>query len=162
MGMMGSGKTSAGQIAARALGVEFFDTDDVVAERMGCSIAQFWGERGEAAFREVEKVATANLATRTAVKATGGGVVLDEDNRRILSESAKVVWLVAQPETLADRLESQQDRPLLASDQPRLDLLVEMLAQRSTLYAEVATHQIDTEGLEIPAVSSVLEEIWRN
>ena len=161
VGMMGSGKTTAGRIAAHDLGVAFLDTDDVIAERMGCSIAQFWGERGEAAFREVEKVATASLAGRAGVKATGGGVVLDEENRHILNESLKVVWLVAEPETLAARIESQEARPLVASEKLDVEVLTEMLGQRSHLYAEVATHQIDTETLDPASVALALEEIWR-
>ena len=163
VGMMGSGKTEAGRVAAKSLGVEFFDTDDVVAERMGCSIAQFWGERGEAAFREIEKVATASLAVRAGVKATGGGVVLEADNRNILTASPKVVWLRAEPETLAARIEGQQDRPLLASaGGSRAGLLKEMLDHRSPLYAEVASHQVNTERLDTAGVALALEEIWRS
>jgi len=159
VGMMGSGKTTAGRMAAQSLKLPFHDTDDIVVERMGCSIAQFWGERGEAAFRDVEKVATASLAGSVGVKAAGGGVVLDEDNRLLLTRSGKVVWLRAEPEQLAARLASHQDRPLLA-EEPRVDVLEKMLEQRSHLYSEVATHKIDTADLDTAEVAAALEQIW--
>lgn len=161
VGMMGSGKTTAGRLAAESLEVAFHDTDDIVVERMGCSIAQFWGERGEAAFRDVEKVATASLATSQGINAAGGGVVLDEDNRRILGQSDKVVWLRAEPEQLVARIESHHDRPLVAAtEEPHLETFETILGQRSRLYSEVATHEIVTEDLTATQVAARLEEIW--
>lgn len=162
VGMMGSGKTTAGRLAAQDLNVRFSDTDDVVVERMGCSIAQFWGERGEAAFREIEKVAMASLAKRDGVKVTGGGVVLDESNRAILRGASKVVWLKAEPEILAQRLSGQQNRPLMASDErPRVEILEHVLTQRAHLYDEAATHYVNTDTLDVSAVAVALEDIWQ-
>lgn len=161
VGMMGSGKTTAGRLAAESLHVAFHDTDDIVVERMGCSIAQFWGEQGEAAFRDVEKVATASLATSQGINAAGGGVVLDGDNRRVLGQSDKVVWLRAEPEKLVARIEPHHDRPLVAAaEEPHLETFETILEQRSRLYSKVATHEIDTEDLTAAQVAARLEEIW--
>ena len=163
VGMMGSGKTTAGRIAAENLDVAFHDTDDVIVERMGCSIAQFWGDRGEEAFREIEKVATADLAERSGVTAAGGGVVLDDDNRSILKRAQKVVWLQADPETLAARVQGRQDRPLVAENGATpLEAFTEMLGERSHLYAEVATHKVNTDAIDSDQVASALEEIWKS
>ena len=163
VGMMGSGKSTAGAMAAEQLVVPFHDSDDVIVERMGCSIAQFWGERGEAAFREIEKVAIASLAEAEGIRATGGGVVLDPENRRILTETGPVVWLRASPEVLANRLRDHSDRPLVeVVDRPHVEVLTAMLAERSALYSEVATHQLDTDDLETAHVAKRVEEIWRS
>ncbi|MEE8376295.1 MAG: shikimate kinase [Acidimicrobiia bacterium] len=162
VGMMGSGKTIAGRMAASRLLVPFGDTDEAVAERMGCSVAQLWGSLGEAAFRDMEKVALVNLAGSEGIVATGGGVVLDEENRRILTESEKVVWLVASPTILEMRLASTVDRPGLVSSQAQtFEFLAELAEQRSSLYTEVATHRISTDSIDVGAVASKIVDIWK-
>ncbi|MCH8971289.1 MAG: shikimate kinase [Acidobacteria bacterium] len=162
VGMMGSGKTTSGELAASRLGVPFRDTDEVVAERMGCSVAQLWGTFGEATFRDMEKVALSNLAGSDGIVATGGGVVLDEDNRRILSESQRVVWLEASPTVLEIRLDSTVDRPGLVSSEIRTaDFLSELLDERLPLYTEVASHRISTDSIDADAVAKEIEDIWK-
>ncbi len=162
IGMMGSGKTTSGELAASRLGVPFRDTDEVVAERMGCSVAQLWGTLGEATFRDMEKVALSKLAGSEGIVATGGGVVLDEGNRRILSESQRVVWLEASPTVLEMRLDSTGDRPGLVSSEIRtVDFLSELLDERLPLYTEVASHRISTDSIDADAVAKEIEDIWK-
>lgn len=161
VGMMGSGKSTAGRLAANRLGVEFHDTDAVVAQRMGCSVAQLWAELGEATFRDLETVALGELASAEGFKSTGGGVVLDARNRSLLKSASKVVWLRASPRTLAKRLEEHSDRPLLAGpQQDHPQLLAKILEERTPLYEDVATDQIDTDPLDTSSVSALLEQIW--
>ncbi len=162
VGMMGSGKTTAGKMAASRLSVSFGDTDEAVSERMGCSVAQLWGSLGEAAFRDMEKLALVNLAGSEGIVATGGGVVLDEESRRILTESEKVVWLVASPTVLEMRLASTVDRPGLVSSRTRtFEFLSELAEQRSSLYTQVATHRISTDSIDVGAVASEIVDIWK-
>jgi shikimate kinase len=162
VGMMGSGKTTSGKLAASRLGVSFRDTDEVVAERMGCSVAQLWGTLGEATFREMEKVALSYLADSEGIVATGGGVVLDEDNRRILSESQRVVWLETSPKVLEMRLDSTADRPgLVSSEIGTFEFLSELLDQRLPFYAEVASHRILTDSIDAGVVAKEIEDIWK-
>lgn len=161
VGMMGSGKTSAGRLAARHLGVEFSDTDEEVARRKGCSIPQLWAELGEAAFRELEKVAVQELATRGGVVATGGGAVLDATNRHTMVTTGPVVWLEATPSVLSARLRHCEDRPLLAvPDRERESVIAQRLEERKKLYAEVATHRISTDHMTVTEVAARIEEIW--
>lgn len=159
VGMMGSGKTAAGRLAASRLGVEFSDTDVVVAERMGCSVAQLWGDVGEAAFRELEKVATALLDRRGGIVSTGGGVVLDPANREILGESGQVVWLRASPSVLSSRIGSNTGRPLMP-ETGRLEVLEALLEERSRFYEEVSAHQIDTDDMDVSEVANAIEAVW--
>lgn len=162
VGMMGSGKTSAGKLAASRLSVPFADTDEQVAQRMGCSVAQLWGTLGETAFRDMEKIALSNLAGSGGIVATGGGVVLDEGNRRLLGESEKVVWLIASPTVLEIRLASTTDRPGLVEAEGRtFEFLSDLAEQRSSLYDEVAGHRISTDSLDVGDVSMKIEEIWK-
>ncbi len=159
VGLMGSGKTSAGARAASSLGVDFYDTDHLVAERMGCSIAQMWGELGEAAFRDLERVVTSAVAGRVGIVATGGGVVLDDENRAVMTGSGRVIWLRADPSVLADRIGPSPDRPLIAETGTEA-ALAEQLVERGPLYAQVASFDIDTNDLDVLEVSDLIEAVW--
>jgi shikimate kinase len=163
IGMMGSGKTTAGTLAASHLEVPFHDTDDFVAQRMGCSVAQMWGNLGETAFREMEKVAVADLGGQDGVIATGGGVVLDEDNRCVLKDDAPVVWLEASLACLQLRLEPTSDRPgLVSAGVSTEEFFAATLESRRSLYAGIANHHIGTDSMSIEEVAAKIEDIWRS
>jgi shikimate kinase len=158
VGMMATGKSSAGRLAAESLRVPFHDTDDVVAEMTGRSILELWSEGGEAGFREAEKDAVRAMASRHGVRATGGGVVLSEENRRLLGKG-EVVWLKASPEVLAARAADHQYRPLLAGDDAGT-VLTRLSEERNPLYQAVATDEIDTDHLTLVEVAQQIERIW--
>ena len=163
VGIMGSGKSSAGRLAAERLSVDFHDTDDVIVERVGSSISQFWGEHGEAAFREVERVVTASLSDFEGIKATGGGVVLDHANREVLSNGEPVVWLKASTESLAARLAEEPGRPLLAGDERSIvDTLSLLRADRERFYLDVSTDVIETDALDAAEVADRLVSLWKS
>lgn len=159
VGMMGSGKTSAGRLAADQVGADFHDTDDVVAARMGCSIAQVWGSIGESAFRDLETVATMTLAGKHAIVATGGGVVLADRNRHLMRESGEAVWLKASPAVLARRLVGTTDRPILSEGVDE-STLGRHLSARAHLYHSVADHEIETDDMSVSQVAAIIGSIW--
>ncbi len=160
IGMMGSGKSAVGSRVAAHFGVRFIDTDAEVSRRTGCSIAQLWGTRGEAAFRAMESAAVAQAAGGdAAVIATGGGVVLDPANVAAMRGSGTVVWLTAPPETLAARAGSGASRPLLADD-PSPSRLALLLEERSSLYAAAADHVVETGSVSLDDVAERIEELW--
>jgi len=143
VGMMGSGKSTVGRLLAERIGVPFCDTDEVVCEEVGTTIAEIFATMGEEAFREMEPVALAACVARSGVVATGGGVVLRESNRLLMSSNnVRVVWLDATLEGLAARLEGDSERPLLGDD--TRGALVDLDRQRRPLYAQVASIRIDT------------------
>lgn len=160
VGMMGSGKSSAGSLAASRLGVEFVDTDEVVANRAGTSIADFWEERGETGFRELEKMVVTELAGKRGIIATGGGVVLDGANRETMRNSGVVIWLDASPPVLFERVGSGFGRPILGAGEEPLTVLRRVLRERQRLYAETADQKIVTDGLDVSATASRIEDIW--
>lgn len=94
VGMPGCGKSSIGRLAAERAGRAFYDTDDLVVEMAGCSIPEIFAAQGEAAFRDLEAKAVAQAAReRGGVIATGGGVLLREENRRALRQNSRIVYL---------------------------------------------------------------------
>ncbi|MGD2059854.1 MAG: shikimate kinase [Acidimicrobiia bacterium] len=160
IGMMGSGKSTVGAAVARRLGLEFFDTDEMVVARAGLSIPKIFETMGEKEFRELEREALSMVPVAGCVAATGGGAILDEENRKVIVASPPVVWLRAKPETLALRVGGGVDRPLLigAGGEERL---ADILDRRSQIYREVATHVIDTDDRASDAVVEEVVSLWQ-
>ncbi|MEZ5461004.1 shikimate kinase [Dokdonella sp.] len=146
IGPMGAGKTSIGRRLAARLELPFIDLDLAFEERAGVSIALTFEIEGEAGFRKRESALLAELVRhRGIVLSTGGGAVLDENNRKLLRDNGFVVWLDADVETQLERLHADRKRPLLAASDR--DERLRMLArQRNPLYAEIADLRITASG----------------
>jgi shikimate kinase len=144
VGLMGAGKTTAGRQLATELGKTFHDTDHEVERRTGVRISVIFDIEGEAGFRAREKQVVDQL-TRLAnvVLATGGGAVLDVDNRRHLAERGVVVYLHGQPRDLWYRTRHDKSRPLLQNTDA-MEKLLNLYQLRDPLYREIADIVIDT------------------
>jgi shikimate kinase len=162
VGLMATGKTTVGTRVAAELHRPFFDSDEMIEEKTGHTVAQLWAEGGEPAFRDLEaKVFVDALdSAPPAVIAAAGGVVLREENRTRLHQAAargaEVVWLRANPELLAARTQPGDHRPLLDGDP--LGVLRRMATDRQALYEDVATRVIDVDG---QSVDAVVQEVLR-
>jgi len=144
VGLMGAGKTTAGRQLAAELGKTFHDTDHDVERRTGVKISLIFEIEGEAGFRVREKQVVDQLTQlANVVLATGGGAVLDADNRRHLAERGLVVYLHGQPKDLWHRTRRDKSRPLLQETDP-LQTLHNLYLQRDPLYREIADIVIDT------------------
>lgn len=131
---MGSGKSTVGRALAESLDVPFADTDSMLERRIGRRIPQLFDMFGEATFRDHETSVLQNIEEDNGVLATGGGIVLREQNWKELHRLGVVLYLDVDADVLADRLErSNRKRPLLASDDWR-EKLTRMLADRRPLY----------------------------
>ena len=140
--------------------MSFFDTDEVVARRVGCGVAEFWGTRGEAAFRNMEAAALKTVADGDgSVNATGGGAVLSEANCNLMRDTGKVVWLRATPATLASRLAQVDSRPLLVEG-ASADTLTQILVDRTSAYSRAAHWEVETDPLDEDAVVQEIEDWW--
>jgi shikimate kinase len=140
IGPMGAGKTTVGKILADELGLEFLDTDREIEERTGADIAWIFDVEGEEGFRKREAAMLDELTARTGVLvATGGGVILLEENRKRLVSRGTVVYLDAPLEQQVERTGHDRNRPLLQDGEPR-QILEGMQAERDPLYREVADH----------------------
>ncbi len=114
IGFMASGKTAVGRRLARRLGYGFLDTDQLIENEIGCTIAQFFEIKGEAAFRHLEtKLADHLSSLRNYVVATGGGILTTPGNLERLQKAGMVIFLKADQEEIIQRLERDVNRPLV-------------------------------------------------
>ncbi|MBI2754072.1 MAG: shikimate kinase AroK [Betaproteobacteria bacterium] len=165
VGLMGAGKSTVGRLLARRLKRSFYDSDHEVERRCGVGIPVIFDIEGEHGFRAREAQVIAELAALDGiVLATGGGVVLDAENRRRLAARGTVVYLHARPADLYDRVRHDRHRPLLANADPLIKL-EELYAQRDPLYREVADLVVNTGKQSAQALVrdllARLEETWK-
>jgi len=159
-GFMGVGKSATGRLLARMLRWSFVDLDDEIEAMAGKAVDRIFAEDGEARFRELESRALARvLPRRRVVLATGGGVLLREENRALLAET-RVFYLYASPEECLRRVRtSSTRRPLLEVADPE-QTARRIYAEREQLY-EVLGQRIETEGRNpeevAQAIAGVLE-----
>ena len=134
-GPPGTGKSTIGKTLARNLKLPFIDLDRVIETDAGMSIPQIMEQQGESTFRDLEAAALTKLANEKAsIVALGGGALLRADNRAFAESHGKVVLLMADAETLFQRLnESSTKRPLLAGDMR--EKLTTLLEKRQAHYA---------------------------
>lgn len=138
VGLMGAGKTTVGRLLAKELKYQFVDSDHEIERRNGVAIPTIFEIEGESGFRLREKQVIAELSRcEQIVLATGGGAILDPENRRCLHESGMVVYLAASPDTLHERTRHDRGRPLLQVDD-RLSTLRDLYQLRDPLYREAA------------------------
>ncbi|SKB08249.1 shikimate kinase [Prosthecobacter debontii] len=148
IGLMGSGKSTVGRMVAQMLGFQFVDTDHMIIERAGCSIPEIFAREGEAGFRLRESAALRSLlGSKHCVIATGGGIVTQARNRALLQHLGFITWLEADVKLLARRTAGNNDRPLLRGEEPPLQKLTRLLAERKPLYKQLADLRIQTDEL---------------
>lgn len=144
VGPMGAGKTCVGRRLAERFGLVFVDVDQAIVEDVGSSIPVIFENVGEAGFRAHEKRVLAQLLERGGqLLSTGGGAVLDADNRRRIREAGFVVWLRVGVQAQLQRLHRDRSRPLLQRED-REQVLQQMATLRDPLYQEVADLIADT------------------
>ena len=155
---MGAGKTTVGRQLARRLGRHFYDSDHEIVERTGVHIPTIFEIEGEDGFRRREAQTIAELSgSDNIVLATGGGAVLNPENRRILHETGWCVYLNVPPVLLHERTRHDRNRPLLRVADP-LAKLEELYAARDPLYREAAHFVV--EGTHLVA-SGIVQQLMR-
>ncbi len=160
VGMMGSGKSTAGRVLAERAGMAFVDADVEIERVAGRSLRDIFETDGERAFRLVESEVLRALLARVSptVIAAGGGMVLSAENRAAAGGRAVVVWLRAEPETLIERVAARIDpnghRPLLDDD--AAGQIRQMVELRRPMYADAADMIIDIDGLTAEQVADAV------
>lgn len=162
-GFMGTGKTAVGRLLAAQLNYDFVDTDTIIEERTGRTIAAIFAEDGEAAFRQLERDVAAELAERSGlVISTGGRLLLDLDNAINLGQSGHIFCLTATPREIYQRVTNDPEaaeRPLLQGDDP-LTRIETLLAEREAGYAQFP--QMSTSGKSAPDVVREIVHLLTN
>ncbi|PLY15714.1 MAG: shikimate kinase AroK [Sedimenticola sp.] len=145
IGPMGVGKSTIGKQLAALLNYNFQDTDWEIQRRTGVDIRTIFDYEGEEGFRKREKTVVDDLSqSDQLVLATGGGVVLDQDNRKALTSRGVVVYLHCSPEQQFERTLKDKKRPLLQIENP-LERLISLMSEREPFYREMADLVVSTE-----------------
>ena len=158
IGFMGSGKTTLGKILSKKLDKIFFDSDQVIEEKLGVDVTMIFDYEGEAGFREREKEILKELVSKkNIVLATGGGAVISESNRNLLSENGTVIYLKSNYKDLILRMKNDKTRPLLKEN--NFETIIKKLCKdREPLYKSISDYEIATKNKRIP---EIIDEIIR-
>lgn len=159
-----TGKTTTGRLLAARLGWAFADVDDHIEAGAGRSVADIFATEGEPSFRDRESAALAELCARDRyVIATGGGAVVREANRPVISSGGFVVWLTAAPDALWARIQAD---PATAARRPNLTAgggaaeVRALLAAREPVYRALADFTVATDALSPEAVADAIFTAW--
>ena len=155
---MGAGKTTVGKRLAELRGMAFADSDHEVEQRTGVDVAFIFEKEGEAGFRKREKQVIAELTGRSGlVLATGGGAVLEPENRQHLASRGFVVYLRASVDHQLRRTNHSDARPLLQAGDRR-EVLESLFTVRDPLYREIADLVLETDGRNARALAQEIEQ----
>ena len=152
LGFMGAGKSTI----ARELDPNYIDMDVLIEKRIGMSIAEFFAEKGEGAFRQIESEVLAELLKTEQVVSTGGGVVISPLNRDLLKTNSDNIYLKADFETLYQRISADKNnqRPLFLSKTK--EELQKIFQERESWYEEVASKVVDVTRLNPEEIAEEL------
>jgi shikimate kinase len=161
IGPMGSGKSAVGRHLARLFHLTFYDSDADIEAKTGVDISFIFEKEGEAGFRTREKESIERLTRlESIVLATGGGAVIEADNRRVLAERGIVVYLETSIEQQLERTRHARHRPLLNDTDPE-EKLKELMLRRAALYAEIANITVSTDGRRVQLVAEEIQQELR-
>lgn len=155
-GMMGSGKTTVGKELATILNYNFVDLDEIIENKYG-KIADIFSQKGEKYFRELETQELKNLENQSNfVLSTGGGIILKDENIKILKDLGQVFYLSAKSETIYNRIKNQKHRPLLNTQNPK-NTIEEILSKRLEKY-EKSGEKITTDNKNAKEIAGEIYE----
>lgn len=160
IGFMGVGKTSTSKALSRMLGVSERDTDVMIVEKEGCSIAKIFEKKGEEYFRSLETGILDDIKKfKPCVISCGGGMVLREENVKKMKESGRVVLLSATPETIYSHVKGSQSRPLLNGNM-NVPYIKKLMEERMPKYIAAADVVIETDGINPKEVASKIVDTY--
>lgn len=154
IGYRGTGKTCVAKRVAAATGRRVVDTDAEIVRRIGGDIPSFVAREGWEPFRDVESEVCRDVAAgQGLVIATGGGIVLRAENVAALRAGGRVFWLRATPESIAERIREDTQRPSLTGQRSFLEEIDQVLTERLPLYEAAADRAIDTDRRSVDEVA---------
>ncbi len=150
IGMMGSGKTSIGKTLSSKLDYDFVDTDQLIEKKHNLSVKEIINQFGWVHFRAIESIVLQHLTfNQSTIIATGGGIILNEDNVKFMRKNGIIIYIKVSIEELMNRLNQQEinKRPLLNECS-----LKDIFDTRKTLYDKVCDIEISCDGLSIESI----------
>lgn len=163
IGYMGCGKSTIGKKLSFRLKMPYVDTDKLIENEQKTTISQIFESRGEQAFRDMETRCVKNLFENKQdyVIAVGGGLPLREENRKLLADLGKVIYLRAKPETIYERLKGDKTRPLLQGEDPE-GKIQRMIRERGPVYEQAAEAVVDVDGKSCEEIlKQILEAVQK-
>lgn len=158
IGPMGAGKSAVGRQLARLLHLDFLDSDEEVENRTGVDIPFIFEKEGEEGFRKRESKVIDELSRRQGiVLATGGGAIVDAQNRSQLGARGYVIYLHTTVQQQLDRTQRGRNRPLLENGD-REKVLTELMEKRDPLYREIADLIVETDGRRVKEVADEIRD----
>tara|TARA_B100000212_G_scaffold295744_1_gene238893 strand:- start:349 stop:882 length:534 start_codon:yes stop_codon:yes gene_type:complete len=162
VGPMGSGKSTVGKIISDELFLSFLDTDEEIETRTGASIDWIFDLEGEDGFRKRESSILQDMVQKNSiVLSTGGGIILSEENRELLSSRGTVFYLATPISVQLERTAKDKDRPLLKNGDPE-KILTKLQKDRESLYEAVADHVVNTENKSSQEVASEIIKLVKS
>ena len=159
---MGSGKTTIGKLLSKKLNKFFFDSDHVIEERLGVRVPMIFEYEGEVGFRDREsKVLNDLVLKKNIVLATGGGIILSQKNRELLSSCGIVIYLKSDYQNLAKRMANDKTRPLLQNGDIELTFK-NLFKARDSLYSSIADYEVDTNNKSVYQVEKKIRLLIEN
>jgi shikimate kinase len=157
IGYRATGKSTVARNIAATLGLKCVDSDALIEQAAGITIAEIFAAEAEEGFRDRESEVVAQIALgENQVVALGGGAVLRSENRAAIRNQGTIVWLQASVDSVCERLtedsQTQSQRPQLTARDLR-DEVSELMARRREIYADVADFTVDTESLDAAEVA---------
>ena len=158
IGPMGAGKSAVGRQLGRMLHLDFMDSDDEIEARTGVDIPFIFEKEGEEGFRKREAKVIDDLTAKDGIiLATGGGAVIDPQNRSHLGARGFVIYLYTTVDQQLARTQKGRERPLLENGDRR-EILDALMTERDILYREIADLVVETDGRKVKAVANEILE----
>ena len=154
---MGAGKTTVGEALADAWNCPVYDTDACIVEAERKTIPEIFAENGEVYFRSLENKMLKKLVSQRGVITTGGGIILLEENRKLLNKSGRTIFLKCDPKIFLERLKDDCTRPIIKEKTP--EDIIDIYTKRLPFYEESANIVIDTTSLTIQETVQTIEDI---
>ena len=160
LGMMGSGKTSIGNLVSKKLRLNFFDTDQKIEQELKMSILQIFEKKGEKFFREFEEKLTLKLLKKKdIVIALGGGAFLNKNIRNEIINNHISIWLKWKSDTIIKRINNSVKRPIAFKSSK--DELFDLIKKRSNIYSK-ALYKIECDNLKKIQITKKVLNIYEN
>jgi shikimate kinase len=159
IGSMGSGKTSIGKILAKNNHLSFLDTDHEIIRSCGYSIPDIFEKFGEEHFRNLETEQLRKMdAIENHIISTGGGIVLKDDNKKLMKSLGLIIFLDINISSQMDRVKNRKNRPLL-NDKNLKDNLLSLKKIRDPIYKKISNYIIDVSGKERDQIINEIQKI---
>ena len=146
IGFMGAGKSTIAAELTKELGMQRIEMDQMIVEQQNMPISEIFDKFGEEYFRNIETDLVRELTDKKKMEVScGGGIVLRDENAKLMKESGAIVLLTATPETIYERVKNSTERPILNGNM-NVEYISSLMDQRKDRYFAVADYVVTTDG----------------